>query len=95
MPQTLSPQAKQPWKVVNLGNKNKWQNDLESFNEDPCIICHDELKQNPVHKLDCGHYFHKHCIKTWLNTQSTCPTCREHALLPEDFPVLCGRMRTV
>ncbi|XP_077336038.1 E3 ubiquitin-protein ligase TTC3 isoform X2 [Lithobates pipiens] len=95
MPQTLSPQTKQPWKVVNLANKNKWQNDLESFNEDPCIICHDELKQNPVHKLDCGHYFHKHCIKTWLNTQSTCPTCREHALLPEDFPVLCGRMRTV
>ncbi|XP_040194897.1 E3 ubiquitin-protein ligase TTC3 [Rana temporaria] len=95
MPQTLSPQSKHPWKVVNLTNKNKWQNDLESFNEDPCIICHDELKQSPVHKLDCGHYFHKHCIKTWLNTQSTCPTCREHALLPEDFPVLAGRMRTV
>ncbi|XP_075053339.1 E3 ubiquitin-protein ligase TTC3 isoform X2 [Mixophyes fleayi] len=92
-----SPQPKQPWRVVSGGAKNKWQstNENESYNDEPCIICHDELKQSPVHRLDCGHCFHKHCIKKWLNTQSTCPTCRDHALLPEDFPALSGRMRTV
>lgn len=31
------------------------------------------------------------CIKSWLREQSTCPTCRDHALLPEEFPVLSGR----
>lgn len=33
------------------------------------------------------------CIRSWLKEQSTCPTCRNHALLPEDFPALPGRRR--
>lgn len=33
------------------------------------------------------------CIRSWLKEQSTCPTCRDHALLPDDFPVLSGRRR--
>ncbi|RMC06130.1 hypothetical protein DUI87_15560 [Hirundo rustica rustica] len=28
------------------------------------------------------------CIRTWLKQHSTCPMCRVHALLPEDFPEL-------
>ncbi|CAB1316543.1 unnamed protein product, partial [Coregonus sp. 'balchen'] len=40
-----------------------------------------------------GHSQAKACIKSWLKEQSTCPTCREHALLPEDFPLLPGRIR--
>ncbi|XP_053312188.1 E3 ubiquitin-protein ligase TTC3 [Spea bombifrons] len=95
--QTPAAQTKQqPWRLVSGSSKNKWQksNDFEPPSDEPCIICHDDLTQYPVHMLDCGHYFHKHCIKKWLNTQSTCPTCRDHALLPEDFPALSGRMRT-
>ncbi|KAG8450185.1 hypothetical protein GDO86_002719 [Hymenochirus boettgeri] len=94
--QVSTPPSKQPWRVVTTPSKNKWQksNESESNTDEPCIICHDDLTQYPVQKLDCGHCFHKHCIKTWLNTQSTCPTCRNHALLPEDFPALSGRIRT-
>lgn len=33
------------------------------------------------------------CIRSWLKEQSTCPTCRNYALLPEDFPALLGRRR--
>ncbi|XP_056252841.1 E3 ubiquitin-protein ligase TTC3 isoform X1 [Seriola aureovittata] len=61
--------------------------------EDPCIICHDDMSPDDICVLECRHSFHKECIKSWLKEQSTCPTCRDHALLPEDFPVLSGRRR--
>ena len=27
--------------------------------------------------LDCGHFFHRECISTWLNRRSSCPICRQ------------------
>ncbi|XP_046852990.1 uncharacterized protein LOC124446205 isoform X2 [Xenia sp. Carnegie-2017] len=58
--------------------------------EDPCVICHDEMSDATKNvSLDCGHKFHHDCIKKWLTgEQSTCPTCRVHALLPDEFPQL-------
>ncbi|XP_040906849.1 E3 ubiquitin-protein ligase TTC3 isoform X2 [Toxotes jaculatrix] len=61
--------------------------------EDPCIICHDDMSPDDICVLECRHSFHKECITPWLKERSTCPTCRDHALLPEDFPVLPGRRR--
>ncbi|XP_040005751.1 E3 ubiquitin-protein ligase TTC3 [Xiphias gladius] len=61
--------------------------------EDPCIICHDDMGPDDICVLECRHSFHKECIRSWLKEQSTCPTCRDHALLPEDFPTLPGRRR--
>ncbi|XP_046717290.1 E3 ubiquitin-protein ligase TTC3 isoform X2 [Silurus meridionalis] len=61
--------------------------------EDPCIICHEDMTPEDMCVLECRHSFHRECIKSWLKEQSTCPTCREHALLPEDFPMLPGRHR--
>uniref|UniRef100_A0A3Q4GRU9 RING-type E3 ubiquitin transferase n=1 Tax=Neolamprologus brichardi TaxID=32507 RepID=A0A3Q4GRU9_NEOBR len=61
--------------------------------EDPCIICHDEMSPDDTCVLECRHSFHNECIRSWLKEQSTCPTCRTHALLPEDFPMLTGRRR--
>ncbi|KAM6970068.1 E3 ubiquitin-protein ligase TTC3 [Aplochiton taeniatus] len=61
--------------------------------EDPCIICHEDMCREDLCVLECRHSFHRECIRSWLREQSTCPTCREHALLPEDFPMLPGRMR--
>lgn len=59
--------------------------------EDPCIICHEDMSPEEICVLECRHSFHKECIRSWLKEQSTCPTCRDHTLLPEDFPVLSGR----
>lgn len=88
-------QYTQPWKCVAETPKSNWLKSNESalFDDDPCIICHEELRQNIICVLECGHRFHKHCIKTWLNAQSTCPTCRVHVLLNEDFPMLTSRKR--
>uniref|UniRef100_A0A1A7Z5N6 RING-type E3 ubiquitin transferase n=1 Tax=Iconisemion striatum TaxID=60296 RepID=A0A1A7Z5N6_9TELE len=61
--------------------------------EDPCIICHEDMSPENICVLECRHSFHNECIRSWLKEQSTCPTCRNHALLPEDFPALSGRKR--
>ncbi|KAM9846522.1 E3 ubiquitin-protein ligase TTC3 isoform 2-T2 [Aulostomus maculatus] len=61
--------------------------------EDPCVICHEEMSADNIHVLECRHGFHKECIMSWLKEQRTCPTCRDHALMPDDFPSLPGRRR--
>ncbi|KAF3840684.1 hypothetical protein F7725_006546 [Dissostichus mawsoni] len=61
--------------------------------EDPCIICHEDMSPDDICVLECRHSFHDKCIRSWLKEQSTCPTCRDHALMPDDFPELSGRRR--
>ncbi|NWT86775.1 DZIP3 ligase, partial [Lanius ludovicianus] len=53
---------------------------------DPCSICHEELSRNTC-ELECGHEFHRECIRTWLQEHSsTCPICRDFAVFPTDTP---------
>lgn len=40
-----------------------------------CIICREEMAT--AKKLPCGHNFHVHCLRQWLELQTTCPTCRQ------------------
>lgn len=58
--------------------------------DDPCVICHEDMNAtNNIVTLECGHRYHSACIRKWLlGEQSTCPTCRVHALLPDEFPRL-------
>ncbi|KAM9300003.1 E3 ubiquitin-protein ligase TTC3 isoform 3-T3 [Morus bassanus] len=79
----------QAWGNVGATPKSKWKKlDYSASSDDPCTICHDELSRDSC-ELECGHRFHRECIRTWLKQHSsTCPICRVHALLPEDFPEL-------
>ncbi|KAM7272520.1 hypothetical protein ACFE04_027183 [Oxalis oulophora] len=43
-------------------------------NDATCIICREEM--TTAKKLICGHLFHVHCLRSWLERQHTCPTCR-------------------
>ncbi|GAA5886011.1 hypothetical protein JCM6882_004232 [Rhodosporidiobolus microsporus] len=36
-------------------------------------------------KLPCGHVFHFHCLRSWLERQQSCPTCRR-PVLPQEQP---------
>ncbi|XP_063249276.1 E3 ubiquitin-protein ligase TTC3 isoform X5 [Prinia subflava] len=78
----------QPWGNAGAVPKAKWKKQDSVSSEDPCSICHDELSRDSC-ELECGHHFHRECIRLWLKQHSsTCPMCRGHALLPEDFPEL-------
>lgn len=56
--------------------------------ENTCIICREEMRpwdpvENPgaidrvrPKKLPCGHILHLGCLKSWLERQQVCPTCR-------------------
>lgn len=49
-----------------------------------CIICRDEMTVGK--KLPCGHILHQHCLRSWLERQQTCPTCRTSVLIEDLHP---------
>ncbi|KAM8899891.1 E3 ubiquitin-protein ligase TTC3 isoform 2-T2 [Spinachia spinachia] len=61
--------------------------------EDPCIICHEDMNPIDICVLECRHSFHDECIRSWLKENRTCPTCRDLAILSDDFPALSARRR--
>ncbi|KAJ1636549.1 hypothetical protein T492DRAFT_563606, partial [Pavlovales sp. CCMP2436] len=48
-----------------------------------CIICRDDMVTTSARKLRCSHLFHCHCLRSWLQRQQTCPTCRAPVFPPE------------
>eukprot|EP00051_Salpingoeca_urceolata_P022041 m.352788 g.352788 ORF g.352788 m.352788 type:complete len:619 (+) comp19903_c22_seq7:157-2013(+) len=46
--------------------------------DNTCIICREEMLR--AKKLPCGHMFHIRCLRSWLERQRTCPTCRANVL---------------
>ena len=78
--------------VQNLKNKypNATLEELEQTDK-VCIICREEMMipqgpeidvtlRNTPKKLGCGHIFHFKCLKSWLERQQSCPTCRSSVL---------------
>ncbi|CAO2169386.1 unnamed protein product [Urochloa humidicola] len=47
-----------------------------------CIICREEM--TTAKKLLCGHLFHVNCLRSWLERQHTCPTCRAPIIPPDN-----------
>ncbi|XP_042532731.1 E3 ubiquitin-protein ligase DZIP3 isoform X5 [Dipodomys spectabilis] len=89
--QPSAPQTPKPaWRPHNSQDASTWEEannlDEEEEEEEPCVICHENLSPENLSVLPCAHKFHSQCIRPWLMQQGTCPTCRLHVLLPEEFP---------
>ncbi|OLN97433.1 E3 ubiquitin-protein ligase HRD1 [Colletotrichum chlorophyti] len=73
-------------KAVEDMNKYPDATQEELGREDTCIICREEMRPwDPNNgavervrpkKLPCGHILHFGCLKSWLERQQVCPTCR-------------------
>jgi E3 ubiquitin-protein ligase synoviolin len=67
---------------------NATPQDMATLGDHTCIICREEMvpqgqegaptqgdgpNETPK-KLACGHIFHFHCLRSWLERQQSCPT---------------------
>ncbi|KYN01112.1 PREDICTED: E3 ubiquitin-protein ligase AMFR-like [Cyphomyrmex costatus] len=43
-------------------------------NSDNCAICWEKMEN--ARKLPCAHLFHNSCLQSWLEQDTSCPTCR-------------------
>ncbi|KAF8894937.1 hypothetical protein CPB84DRAFT_1782701 [Gymnopilus junonius] len=72
---------------------NATEEELSAMSDRTCIICREEMSSSaqgpPAHpdgpnttpkKLPCGHIFHFYCLRSWLERQQSCPTCRRNVL---------------
>ncbi|KAK3325338.1 hypothetical protein B0H66DRAFT_548026 [Apodospora peruviana] len=69
--------------------------------EDTCIICREEMRpwdpadatqveRTRAKKLPCGHILHFGCLKSWLERQQVCPTCRRPVVANGQQPARNG-----
>ncbi|KAE9588411.1 hypothetical protein Lal_00003160 [Lupinus albus] len=48
---------------------------------EPCCVCQEEYKDgDDMGSLNCGHDFHKECVKQWLMHKNLCPICKTTGL---------------
>ncbi|XP_057336024.1 uncharacterized protein LOC130674647 [Microplitis mediator] len=77
---------KNPWAPVsNL----QWSK--VDIDQNECVICMETIVKYgkvPFYTLRCQHTFHKKCIKNWFVQNQSCPTCRIHSTIDDEFPPL-------
>lgn len=60
-------------KLVSCSYPMATQEELAD-NSDNCAICWEKMET--ARKLPCGHLFHNSCLQSWLEQDTSCPTCR-------------------
>lgn len=66
----------------NLKIIDRWITKYPSTEKEMCTVCIEEFefKQKLVKLPNCGHFFHKKCIKSWMKVKTICPLCKSDYL---------------
>jgi len=57
-----------------MAPKEELEKHAQDGGDDSCAICWDKMES--ARRLPCGHYFHNSCLRSWLEQDVSCPTCR-------------------
>jgi len=57
-----------------MAPKDELEKHAQDGGDDACAICWDKMET--ARRLPCGHYFHNSCLRSWLEQDISCPTCR-------------------
>ncbi|KNA05021.1 hypothetical protein SOVF_194290 [Spinacia oleracea] len=72
-----SPESPSQENVTNQELVRVTADTLRMSSDSACPICkQDFLLNQEIQKLECNHFYHSHCIMSWLQINNTCPVCR-------------------
>ncbi|XP_067910100.1 E3 ubiquitin-protein ligase DZIP3-like [Heterodontus francisci] len=69
------PFMNRPGFTTGLSHQSGASSEHSLQDEEPCVICQEELTTNRLFVMKCGHKYHRECISLWLKEQKTCPSC--------------------
>ncbi|KAG1180510.1 hypothetical protein G6F70_007043 [Rhizopus microsporus] len=61
---------------MHIADNNETPNEANA----DATLNRNEQNHDQAKKLPCGHIFHFNCLRSWLERQQTCPTCRRSVL---------------
>ncbi|CAH8361899.1 unnamed protein product [Eruca vesicaria subsp. sativa] len=67
--------------ILKTMKQHKCTSSSAKLHLEPCCICQEEYAEgDDLGTLECGHEFHKDCIKQWVMLKNLCPICKTVAL---------------
>lgn len=61
--------------IEKMEKKFPWASKEELVDSDKCAVCWEKLDE--ARRLPCSHIFHHNCLRSWLEQDTSCPTCRK------------------
>ena len=77
--------------IEKMEKRFPWANQAELSYSEKCAVCWEKLDK--ARRLPCAHVFHHNCLRSWLEQDTSCPTCRK-SLQDEKPPVPPAQQQT-